>query len=334
MKKLLFLLIILVFLTSCSYIDQMKRDITGGAIINEGLNEQGIRLDSGKIDVYFCPRDNCEEKLINIIKESQKVNCAFYELNLNNLAGFLIEKNASVVVDNDNYDKSRKLISSIKKDNRTALMHDKFCIFDGKIISTGSFNPTVNDNTKNNNNLVIISSEYLAGNYNDEFQSFLADKFGKDEKVKYSKIILNNEVLIENYFCPEDNCEQHVYDVINKAKRRIYFMAFSFTSDKLGDLVIKKSNETEVKGIFEKTQGTTEYSEYNNMKKAGLNVIFDKNPKFMHHKVFIVDDTVITGSYNPTSSGNYNNDENVVIIYDDVIADKFIEEFDYVWKLK
>src|SRR3989344_24576 len=135
MKKLLFLLIILVFLTSCSYIDQMKRDITGGAIINEGLNEQGIRLDSGKIDVYFCPRDNCEEKLINIIKESQKVNCAFYELNLNNLAGFLIEKNASVVVDNDNYDKSRKLISSIKKDNRTALMHDKFCIFDGKIIS-------------------------------------------------------------------------------------------------------------------------------------------------------------------------------------------------------
>ena len=72
MKKLLFLLIILVFLTSCSYIDQMKRDITGGAIINEGLNEQGIRLDSGKIDVYFCPRDDCE-KIIALLKAETEV---------------------------------------------------------------------------------------------------------------------------------------------------------------------------------------------------------------------------------------------------------------------
>src|SRR3989344_5513922 len=331
-KKVFILIFVLLFLTSCTFIQQVRNEITGKSV-NEELAFQSIRFNAGKIDVYFCPRDNCEEKLINLVGSSEKINCAFYELNLLNLIDSFKDKGYSMVVDNDNYEEISGM-KNVIKDDRTALMHDKFCIFDGKIISTGSFNPTVNDNTKNNNNLVIISSEYLAGNYNDEFQSFLADKFGKDEKVKYSKIILNNEVLIENYFCPEDNCEQHVYDVINKAKRRIYFMAFSFTSDKLGDLVIKKSNETEVKGIFEKTQGTTEYSEYNNMKKAGLNVIFDKNPKFMHHKVFIVDDTVITGSYNPTSSGNYNNDENVVIIYDDVIADKFIEEFDYVWKLK
>ena len=110
-------------------------------------------------------------------------------------------------------------------------------------------------------------------------------------------------------------------------------MAFSFTSDKIGDLIIKKSNTTEVKGIFEKTQATTEYSEYNKMKETSLNVILDKNPSFMHHKVFIVDDIVILGSYNPTSSGNNNNDENIVIIYDIPVSDKFLEEFDYVWNL-
>ena len=210
-------------------------------------------------------------------------------------------------------------------------MNNKFCIFDDKIISTGSFNPTVNGNTKNNNNLVIINSKILAENYEEEFQSFINDEFGRDAQVKYPKVILNNEILIENYFCPEDNCESHVYDVISKAKQRIYFMTFSFTSDKLGDLIVDKSDEVEVKGIFENFQANTDYSELNKMKK--LNVITDKNPNFMHHKVFIVDDIVVLGSYNPTSSGNTQNDENILIIYDVDITNKFIEEFDYIWNL-
>jgi len=332
MKKVIFILIALIFLTSCSFIEDIKSDITGQTITQDDLKDQNIKLDSGKIDVYFCPRDNCGDKLNNLVKSSQKINCAFYELDLSDLISSLNEKNSLIVVDNDNYEKLSSM-ENVRKDDRSALMHNKFCIFDNKIVSTGSFNPTVSANTKQNNNLVVISSESLAENYNDEFQSFLGKMFGNDEKVKYSKIILNNEILIENYFCPEDDCEQHVYDVISKAKKRIYFMAFSFTSDKIGDLIIKKSNTTEVKGIFEKTQATTEYSEYNKMKETSLNVILDKNPSFMHHKVFIVDDIVILGSYNPTSSGNNNNDENIVIIYDIPVSDKFLEEFDYVWNL-
>ena len=62
-------------------------------------------------------------------------------------------------------------------------------------------------------------------------------------------------------------------------------------------------------------------------------MIIDKNPNFMHHKIFIVDDIVVLGSYNPTSSGNKENDENVLIIYDASVADKFLNEFDYIWNL-
>ena len=69
------------------------------------------------------------------------------------------------------------------------------------------------------------------------------------------------------------------------------------------------------------------------MIEKNLNVIQDKNPEFMHHKVFIVDDIVVLGSYNPTSSGNSKNDENILIIYDKELADKFLGEFDYVWNL-
>ncbi len=324
----IFLLILVIFLTSCSYIDEIRNDITGSA--TKDINEEKIMIDSGSIEIYFCPRDNCSEKLINLVKSYDNINCAFYELNLKDLINELEKKNYSLVIDNDNYD-DLSYMKNIKKDNRSALMHDKFCIFDDEIIFTGSFNPTISADTKQNNNLVIINSKYLAKNYNDEFQSFLNNKFGRDEKVIYPKIVLNNEILIENYFCPEDNCEQHVYDIISKAKNRIYFMTFSFTSDKLGDLIVEKSRNVEVKGIFEKTQASTEYSEYNKMKE--LNVILDKNSGFMHHKVFIVDDIVVLGSYNPTFSGNSQNDENILIIYDVEIANKFIEEFEYVWNI-
>jgi len=324
MKKLLIVLS-LIFITSCSYIDEIRNDITGEVVV------ENIKMDSGYLEVYFCPRDNCEDKMLNLIKSSEKIHCALYELDLEYIINELEKKDYFLIVDDDSY-KYVSSLNNVKRDNRSALMHNKFCIFDDEVIITGSFNPK-KSGLNNNNNIVIVKSKYLSENYEEEFQSFMRNKFGRDETVKNSKIILNNEILIENYFCPEDNCEQHVYDVIKKAKNRIYFMTFSFTSDKLGDLIIEKSNETEVRGIFEKTQSTTSFSEYPKMVKAGLKVIQDKNPNFMHHKVFIVDDTVVLGSYNPTSSGNSKNDENILIIHDSKLAEKFIEEFDYVWNL-
>jgi len=48
----------------------------------------------------------------------------------------------------------------------------------------------------------------------------------------------------------------------------------------------------------------------------------------MHHKVFIIDNrTVITGSMNPTGAGDRKNDENILVIHDEDIAEKYIEEF-------
>ena len=69
------------------------------------------------------------------------------------------------------------------------------------------------------------------------------------------------------------------------------------------------------------------------MKDFGIDAKKDKNKKNMHHKVFIIDnETVITGSYNPTGSGNYRNDENLIIIRNKDIAKGFVEEFEFLWQ--
>jgi phosphatidylserine/phosphatidylglycerophosphate/cardiolipin synthase-like enzyme len=68
------------------------------------------------------------------------------------------------------------------------------------------------------------------------------------------------------------------------------------------------------------------------MLEESMEVLYDSNKANMHHKVFIVDKSiVITGSYNPTNNGNTRNDENILIIHDPEIADLFNQEFESVW---
>ena len=52
----------------------------------------------------------------------------------------------------------------------------------------------------------------------------------------------------------------------------------------------------------------------------------------MHHKVFIIDnETIATGSFNPTLSADTKNDENLLIMHDKKIADAFMKEFENLW---
>jgi phosphatidylserine/phosphatidylglycerophosphate/cardiolipin synthase-like enzyme len=48
----------------------------------------------------------------------------------------------------------------------------------------------------------------------------------------------------------------------------------------------------------------------------------------MHHKVFIVDEKIVVlGSYNFSQNAEERNDENLMIIYDPMIAEQFMLEF-------
>ena len=285
---------------------------------NDSIMSAVKETNSNQIEVYFCPEDNCAQQLINLINSAQySVECAFYELKLPEIINALKNKNAEIITNKDR--------------NSSALMHNKFCIIDKKIIATGSFNPTFYGNNYNNNNLVIIHSKYLAQNYIDEFEELKSKQFGKGSEVKYPITYLNN-IKIQNYFCPEDNCAEHIIGELKKAKHSIHFMAFTFTNNDIANmLAIKLSQNLSVKGIIEKSR-QSKYSKYDFLKFQGANMTYDKNPKTMHHKVFIIDNsTVITGSMNPTASADTRNDENILIIHDKNIAAKFLEEFEKIY---
>ncbi len=290
---------------------------------------------------------NPESELNNLIKGARRsIYGAFYEISSPSVTESLIDaKNRGIeiklVTEKDNssgieIDKLLRAGIVIKTDNRKGLMHNKFAIIDREIVWTGSYNITENGSKRNDNNAIKIRSERLAAIYLDEFnEMFYKGIFGnRKEPGPFARFFNNyyvkiNGTNINAYFSPDNNIEKIIIKRIKKAKNSIHFMAFSFTSDGIGEAIIKKFNEgISVYGIFERKGALSRYSEYIKMKVEGLPVKLDKNRYMMHHKVIIIDKrVVITGSYNFSKNANRVNDENILIIDNIDIAGKYLREF-------
>ena len=95
-------------------------------------------------------------------------------------------------------------------------------------------------------------------------------------------------------------CQEKVLKHIMSSKKSINFMLFSFTDQQIADALILKSKQgVNVTGIMESKRTSMKYNQYEHLTNSNINVIKDKNPYNLHHKVFIIDEeTIITGSYN------------------------------------
>ncbi|MFC1742233.1 phospholipase D-like domain-containing protein, partial [Nanoarchaeota archaeon] len=237
-----------------------------------------------------------------------------------------------VVTDSNYYDEVEEL-EFVKHDNRSSLMHNKFCVLDGKAVWTGSFNPTTRGNYKNNNNVVFYQSQLLADTYEAEFAEMWGGVFGKGAESVETDFFINEEV-VEVYFCPEDWCSNKLIYALQDAEESIDFMTFSFTHDEIGKQVLERAGAgVKVRGVFEKSQRNA-YTEFNmlNESELDIDVRWDGNGANMHHKVFVIDNsTVVTGSFNPSKNADTRNDENLLIIRDAAVAARFVEEFERVW---
>jgi len=287
------------------------------------------------------------ELVIAISRASRSILGAFYDISSKEIVDALTAAHARgidvrLVTDDDNFDRSQvsRLIRSgipVVCDSRGGLMHNKFAVIDGSVIWTGSYNTTGNGARRNNNNAVIVESPRLARIYRDEFdEMFYFHVFGNRHDTR-PFMPLRNRLFrqkpgagkIVALFAPENDIEGEIVRSIDMARKSICFMAFSFTSDVIGEAVIRAHKRgVLVRGIFEKRGSGSRYSEFIKMKIEGIPVRTDVNPYNMHHKVFIFDSsTVITGSYNFSAGAGARNDENVLIIRNPDIAGRYLGEF-------
>ena len=303
--------------------------------------------------VYFTAPSNDDYRggpdqyLVEALDQARTgIDAALYDLNLWSVRNALIRAHergvlVHLVMEEGSRDRLevQELIDvgiPIVFDQADSLMHNKFFVIDGAEIWTGSMNLTVNGAYRHLNNLVRVRSSLLAENYSMEFnEMFLEGYFGENslENTPHPDLFLDG-VRIETYFSPDDSPAARIMQLILEAEESIDFLYYSFTSDGIADaLLYQETQGIQIRGVFDAYQDRNGLGgEYQRLNDYGLDVYLDVHPEKLHHKVIIIDDSiVITGSYNLTRSAEIRNDENVLIIHDKEIASSYLGEFDWIF---
>jgi phosphatidylserine/phosphatidylglycerophosphate/cardiolipin synthase-like enzyme len=276
------------------------------------------------------------------------VDVAIYSLNLQSIRDALIRAHergvqVRIVMESDNLDGSapQALIEAgipVLGDRRESLMHDKFVVIDRTELWMGSMNFTYSGAYEDNNQLIHFRSKKMAENYTKEFEEmFIDDKFGEDIVPETPDPVLTIDgTPIAVYFSPDDGIALQLNELLSLAEESIRFLAFSFTTDEFGKTIrIQAGNGRTVAGVMEEEQVKSNIgTEYDLFKQAGMDVYLDGNEGQMHHKTMIIDERiVITGSYNFSRSAETSNDENLIVIDNEQIANYYLQEFQRIYQL-
>ncbi len=135
------------------------------------------------------------------------------------------------------------------------------------------------------------------------------------------------------YFSPGETCRDAIIAAIKAAGRRIDICVFTISDNEITDAIIEahKLNKR-VRIVTDNDKAHDRGSDIHRLIELGLSVRFDPNKAHMHHKFAIVDERIITGSYNWTRSAADYNYENIVISADPDLHAQFEREFEKLWE--
>jgi phosphatidylserine/phosphatidylglycerophosphate/cardiolipin synthase-like enzyme len=124
------------------------------------------------------------------------------------------------------------------------------------------------------------------------------------------------------YFSPNGGCTEAIVEEVGKAKKTVLVQAYSFTSDPIAKaLVAAKKRGVNVEAILDKTDSGPAV---NVIVDGGIPTYMDPVHAIAHNKVIVIDgQTVLTGSFNFTSSAENRNAENLLVVRDPPIAAKY-----------
>jgi phosphatidylserine/phosphatidylglycerophosphate/cardiolipin synthase-like enzyme len=138
-----------------------------------------------------------------------------------------------------------------------------------------------------------------------------------------------NATTWEVCFSPHGECTNAIISELSKAKISALVQAYSFTSVPITKALLdafKRGVRVEV--ILDKSQKTHKYSSATFFFNAGIPTRIDAHHKVAHNKMMVIDgETVITGSFNFTNAAEKKNAENLLIIHDRKLAEKYVKNW-------
>jgi phosphatidylserine/phosphatidylglycerophosphate/cardiolipin synthase-like enzyme len=237
------------------------------------------------------------------------------------------------------------------------LMHSKYVVRDRESVWTGSTNMTDGAFTLEENNIVEIDSPSLASYYSQNFeQLWEKENFEHTGDIHTESVLLTFSSQLATarvLFSPGCGLEidEEIARRARAAQRRVRICSLLINSGtligELGNLLRRGS--VKVDGIYDRTQMEQVYVQWqevaqNRWKISALKEIIvraglvgkDSAPytptgphNFMHNKVLVIDDTVITGSYNFSRSAQFNA-ENILFIESAPLAEAYSAYIDHL----
>lgn len=134
------------------------------------------------VESYFAPRDACADRLIELIRSAEKeIRFAVFAFTLEPAAAALVERHLAGVDVRGVMERGQdgpwnchRIFAdcgmNVRWDQNLCYLHHKFFVIDGRIVVTGSFNPTRQAQAANNENMLIVHHAGAAKRYLDEFE--------------------------------------------------------------------------------------------------------------------------------------------------------------------
>jgi len=134
------------------------------------------------------------------------------------------------------------------------------------------------------------------------------------------------------YFNPGGGATAAIVKEVAAAEASILVQAYSFNSSSIAKaLVAARERGVKVSVILDKTKVFEEKdSQAGLLVRHGISTLVDGNHRAAHNKVMVLDDrVVISGSFNFTKHSERDNAENLLVIRDRALAEKYAAN----WKL-
>ncbi len=220
------------------------------------------------------------------------------------------------------------------------IMHDKYFVVDGRYLWTGSTNISDSGTGGYNANLVLVlDSPTVAGWYTREFETMYGGKHHQ-QKPKTKDIYdgpLETRVgnaTVQVLFSPQDRAiSDGVRPLLQAAQERIDIAVFFLTSKAVTkDLIAAHQRGVKVRVILDATAAKNGYTKHELLREVGIAVKVESWGGKMHMKSAAIDGQhLIAGSMNWTSAGEWDNDENTLLIHDPALAEQYHGTFDKLW---
>ncbi len=228
------------------------------------------------------------------------------------------------------------------------LMHHKYVIRDGKTsagaVWTGSTNFTDDTWTYQENNIVRITSPELCTYYENDFQELWSRGDIATSGAHDTGTVQVSDAAVGIAFAPGEGraIDHEIAHCIGTVRHRLKVCSMLITSGAilgaLGDC-LHHGRLTEYGGVYDRTQMESVFEQWQGSpaewkigafeQVAGGLVGKHSTPytpnsrhDFMHNKVVVADNTVLTGSYNLSHSAIVNA-ENVLMIHDHDLAERY-----------